>query len=83
MGTWGFSKMIFRTVPVSNDFLCFSMSERVLWVLFEVVCGFSGFHCHLPTVLVPVLPITFSDDTHTMRFAMFGNIEIFMEVLCA
>ena len=83
MGTWGFSEMILRTVPVSNGFLCYSVSDRVLRVLFEALCGFSGFHCHLPTVLVPVLPITLSDDTHTMRFGMFGNLEIFMEVLCA
>ena len=68
---------------VSNDFPCFSVSERVLWVLFEVLCGFPDFHCHLPTVLVPVLSITFSDDTHTMRFGMFWKLEIFMEVLCA
>ena len=83
MGTWGFSEMILTTVPVSHGFLCFSVSERVLWVLFEVLCGFSGFHCHLPAVLVPVLPVIFSDDTHTMRFGMFWDLEIFIEVLSA
>ena len=76
MGTWGFSEMILRMAPVSNGFICFSVSERVLWVLLYVLCGFPGFYCHLPTVLVPVLPITFSDFTHTMRFAMFRNLEI-------
>ena len=83
MGTWGFSEMILRLVPVSKGFICFSVSERVLWVLFEVFCGFLGFHYHLPAVLVPVLPITLSDDTDTVLFGMFGNLEISMEVLYA
>ena len=75
--------MILRTVPASNGFFCFSVPERVLWGLFEVLNGFLGFHCHLSTVLVLVLPIAFFDDTHTMRLCMFGNLEIFMEVMHA
>ena len=74
--------MILKTALVSGDFLCFSVSGRVLWVVFEVFCGFPGFHCHLPTVLASVLSIAFSDDTHMMRFGMFRNLEIFMEAMC-
>ena len=87
MYTWAHgglaSEMILRTVPVSDCFPCFSVSERILWVLFEVLCGYPGFHCHIPTSFVPVLPITFSDDTYTMRLGMLKNLEIFWGVLCA
>ena len=82
-GHTGFSEMILITILVSTHSFCFSVAERVLWVLFEVLCGIPGFHCHLPTVLVPVVSVILSDHTHKIRFGMFRNLEILMEVLCA
>ena len=52
-------------------------------MLVEVLCGFPGFYCHLTAVRVAVLPIAFSDDSHTIRVEMLRNLEIFMEVLRA
>ena len=82
IGAWGFSEMILANAPGEQWLpLLFNVRTSLVGV-FEVSYVFLGFHCYLPTVLVPVLPITFFRWYAHNALWHVWDLEIFMEVLC-
>ena len=78
---WGFADKcsLYKCAKFcSSDAKDSDMADVQFYSDHPLFCSFPGFHHRLLAVLVPVLRITFSDDTQTMRFGTFRNLEIFM-----